>query len=94
MHKTATLILLCLAGCLAGCSDWPTADGERFARSTGPWPDLVPLGDVLNAGSVAQTEDSEQLSARAAALRARARILRQNATTREQMDALRARLPR
>ena len=90
MRLTISLFFLFLAG----CSDWPAANGERFARSTGPWPELVPLSDVLTEGSVAQGQDSDQLSARAAALRARARILRQNATTRDQMEALRARLPR
>ena len=94
MRKTVPILAFCLTGCLAGCGDWPTADGERFASRTGPWPDLVPLNDVLSEGPQAQSADSDQLSARAAALRARARILRQNATTREQMEALRARLPR
>ena len=94
MRKTMTVSTLCLAAFLAGCSDWPTADGARFASRAGPWPELVSLSDVLNEGSQVQSADSDQLSARAAALRARARILRQNATTREQMEALRTRLPR
>lgn len=87
-----TLIVLTLS--LAACSDWPQAGGEQFARSTGPWPDLVPLNDALNVAPSAEGQAVDQLSARAAALRARARILRQSATTRDEMEALRARLPR
>ncbi len=88
------VISILIVFCLAGCSDWPQAGGEQFARSTGPWPALVPLGDVLDSAPTAHGQDAEQLSARAASLNARARILRRNASTRDEMEALRARLPR
>ena len=79
---------------LAACGDWPDAGGPPIARDTRPWPVLLPIEQIGGAPLTLGREDAERLAARASALRARAAILRQNATTREEMEALRARLPR
>jgi hypothetical protein len=79
--------------CLAACSDWPDAGGPPMARRSQDWPALLPLGELLDAGTVPEAEDRDAsaLAARAAGLRNRAAILRGNASD---LDALRARLPR
>ena len=64
---------------LAACSDFPDLDAEISpeARAAG-YPDLVPLAEVTDRRKKARTtaEDGERLAARAAALKARARLLR------------------
>ena len=79
---------------LAGCVDWPEAGGERFARTTGPWPELVPVAELYAALPEARGDEAERLAARARGLRARAALLRRDIRNREDMEALRARLAR
>ncbi len=79
---------------LAACAEWPDAGGERFARSTGPWPELVPVADLFAALPAASPDEATRLSARARGLRARAALLRRDIGNRDDMEALRARLAR
>lgn len=85
-------VLLCLFG-LAACGDWPDAGGPPMARSAKDWPALLPLDALLDSGTVpaATDRDANALRNRAAALRARATILRSDTGD---LDALRARLDR
>ena len=78
---------------LPACGSWPDAGGPSPAGAGTDWPGLMPLDQVLAEGTVepAEDADAEALSRRAAALRARAEILRGNPSD---MDALRARLAR
>ena len=89
MRRASILVLLCLAA----CGSWPDAGGPPMARAAQDWPELLPLGALLDSGALPEAEDrdAEALAARAAGLRARAAILRGNASD---LDALRARLPR
>lgn len=78
---------------LAACAPWPDL-GEAEPR--GPardWPALLPLETVLTgtAPALADEATGNDLADRAAALRARAAILRGDASD---LDALRAAVPR
>lgn len=85
-------LIICLA--LTACGDWPDAGGPAMERRSSDWPNLLPLSELLETGTVQQAEDAdaERLAARAAALQNRARILRSNARDADAMEALRARL--
>ena len=87
---------LALISCLvmAACSDWPDAGGPTLERRSSDWPALLPLSQLIETGTVSAAEDdeAERLAARAAALRAKAQILRSNAGDADAMEALRARL--
>ena len=85
-------VLLFLA--LGACADWPDAGGPPFSGRAGDWPKLVPISSLGQDIPAADRDDASRLSARAARLRARAAILRTRIDTREDMDALRARLSR
>ncbi len=64
-----------------------------MSRRSQDWPELLPLDQLLETGTVAEArpDDAEALRRRAAGLRNRAAILRGNATD---MEALRSRLAR
>lgn len=79
---------------LAACADWPDAGGDRFARTTGPWPELVSVAELYAALPEARPDEARRLEARAGALRARAALLRRDIRNRDDMEALRARLAR
>lgn len=87
-------LILCLN--LAACADWPETGAPALDRESREWPTLMPLSEVVSGGTVvaADGDDADQLAARAAALRSRARILRANAGDADAMEALRARLRR
>ncbi|MEM7718735.1 MAG: hypothetical protein AAF222_05990 [Pseudomonadota bacterium] len=76
---------------LAGCSDWPDAGGPTMARRAQDWPTLRPIDDLINSGQLpaARENDADRLRNRALSLRARAAILRGNASD---LEELRARL--
>ncbi len=82
--------LTCLL--LSACGGWPDAGGPPITRDARPWPALLPLEQVLDAAPIADDPDSDRLAARAANLRARAAILRRDASDVDAMEALRARL--
>ena len=86
------IAFLCFA-VLTACADWPDAGGPPMPRSAKDWPVLLPLDDLIETGEVETASETEtnDLRARAAALRNRAAILRGSASD---MEALRARLPR
>ena len=79
---------------LAGCAEWPDAGGERFAGTSGPWPELVSVAELYAALPEARREEAERLEARARGLRARAALMRRDIRSRDDMEALRARLAR
>ena len=85
------LILMSCAFLIASCGSWPQLDTPSASRDA-TWPVLLPL-DQITVGSTAQSE-AQRLSARAANLRARARIMRQTVADQEAFEALRARLAR
>ena len=89
MRYTVPICLL-----LTACGSWPDAGGPPLTRDDRPWPALLPLDDVLGAVPVADDPDADRLAARAANLRARAAILRRDASDIDAMEALRARLAR
>lgn len=93
MHRIA-LSLVCLP--LFACGGWPDLGEPTLERSSRDWPDLLPLSQLVADGGVdtASDEDAQRLAARAAALRARAQILRADAGDADAMEALRARLQR
>lgn len=89
------VILTCSAILLAGCGQWPDIDAPAQSDDD-PWPVLLPLGDLSSQSSSQSSAQSEaqRLSARAAALRSRARIMRTSVPDLDAVDALRARLAR
>lgn len=90
------MLLFCLTLGLTACAEWPDAGGPTMSRRSNDWPTLLPLSQILESGTIeaAEDEDAARLSARAEALRNRARILRANAGDIDAMEALRARLRR
>ncbi|MCV6595234.1 MAG: hypothetical protein OIF48_19980 [Silicimonas sp.] len=85
-------LIFCFA--LLGCADWPEISQTPPLRASGDWPRLVSAAELYAVLPEARADRRDSLAARASALRARAAILRRPATTRDQMEALRARLPR
>ena len=85
-------LLLCFA--LVACGEWPDAGGPPLERNSSDWPELLPLSEVINTGTIppAESDDADALADRAAALRNRAAILRANAADADAMEALRNRL--
>ena len=78
---------------LGACSDWPDTGLQSDAARNAPWPRLVPISDVLAVPADRIAEgDTEALVARAAALRARADILRQPVAGDAAFEAMRQRL--
>lgn len=64
---------------LTGCTDFPDLDARISPEARGAaFPRLVPVGEITGRRALARTtaENGERLAARAAALRARARLLR------------------
>ncbi len=88
------VVLLCICFGLPGCSDWPDSGEVGDVQTTGPWPSLVPTAELFATLPTARRQEADQLAARASELRARAAILRRSATTRDEMEALRARIAR
>ena len=86
------VLFLCL--CLAGCADWPAASGTPPLRDSGAWPRLVPVSELFATLPEARGDQGTRLAARAAALRSRAAILRRSAGSRDEIEAIRARLGR
>ena len=86
------IALLCL--CFAGCSDWPDASTALPLRGSGDWPSLVPVAELYDTVPEARASEAGNIAARAAALRARAAILRRSADNQDEMEALRNRLRR
>ena len=86
------VVIFCLG--LAGCTEWPDAGGDPLTGRQGPFPELLPINDILGSGPVADGQDADRLAARAARLRSRAAILRRSARNQSEMEALRARLAR
>jgi len=88
---------LVLALALAACTDFPRLDeAGATIGPAGPPPPLLPF-DALEAAAARGTpraERTDDLEARAAALRARAAVLRQPVGEAGGIDALRARLER
>lgn len=87
-------VLLCLCFGLLGCSDWPDASEVGDVQSDGPWPSLVPTAELFATLPAARSGEADRLAARAASLRARAAVLRRSVSTRDEMEALRARMAR
>lgn len=87
-------VLLCCLCLLSACGDWPDAGGPPLERQSTDWPDLLPISTLMTGGTVpiAEEDEARALAARAAALRARARILRSDASDIDAMEALRARM--
>lgn len=85
-------VIICLT--LSACGDWPDVGAPALEQSSRDWPTLLPLSEVVSGGTfaAAQDDDAVRLSNRAAALRARARIMRTNAGDPDAMEALRSRL--
>lgn len=88
--------LAILAVVLSACGPWPQVADAPARNDTGAWPELLPLDDVTSVSTSSGSAQSEaqQLSARAAALRNRARVMRTSVPDLDAMDALRARLAR
>ena len=78
---------------LAACGDWPDAGGPPLSQARG-WPELVPINGLAQDIPEATSDDATRLAARAAGLRRRAALLRARIDTRDDMEALRARLSR
>ena len=92
--KAAVSILAFLA--LTACADWPDTGAQAPVNRDAGWPDLLPLSQIVQSDAVPaeRSETAPALAARANALRARAALLRRDAGTQAEMDALRARLAR
>lgn len=88
--------LTILAVFLTACGPWPQVADAPARNDSGAWPELLPLDDVtaLSTSSGSAQSEAQLLSARAAALRNRARVMRTSVPNSEAMDALRARLAR
>ena len=76
--RAAPLLTAFLCAALAGCGSIP---GLKRSASTGParadWPVLLPTDDILQPGVPPTPDPTEELEARAAALKARAAALAQ-----------------
>lgn len=76
--RTVPLFTALLCAALAGCGAVP---GLKNTRATGPakadWPVLVPTDDILQPGAPESPDPTDELEARAAALKARAAALAQ-----------------
>ncbi|MEL7025793.1 MAG: hypothetical protein AAGO57_01000 [Pseudomonadota bacterium] len=80
---------------LAGCAQFPEIDAaNRSAPPAGSPPPLLPINELLALTSEGPLPEAEtdDLEARAAALRTRAAILRGQVNNADDLDALRARL--
>lgn len=65
---------LIFALALVGCADWPSVDTPKSQLA---WPSLVPLSSISVPGeTVSEVEANDLLLSRAAALRARAALMR------------------
>lgn len=74
-----TYPVLILAAALAGCTDFPELDAAITPEARrADYPQLVPVGEILDRRGLARTtgREGEILMARAANLQARARLLR------------------
>lgn len=83
------------AAILTGCGSWPEVDTPVGAHS-GAWPKLLPINEVsaLSGNEGDAQAQAQSLSQRAAALRARAAVMRRAVPDNAAMEALRARLAR
>ncbi|MGB3317310.1 MAG: hypothetical protein WBB85_23240 [Albidovulum sp.] len=76
--RTAPLLTALLCATLAGCGAIP---GLKQSKLTEParadWPALMPTDDILQPGAPETPDPTEELEARAAALKARAAALAQ-----------------
>lgn len=88
---------LALALGLSACADLPELDGSgRALGPAGAPPPLLPYAalEAATAGGATRAAATDDLEARAAALNARAALLRQPLSAEQDIDALRARLAR
>lgn len=78
-YRPAVLLLSCFG--LLACADFPELDrAVPDAATRGPFPDLVPVSQILNGPEPRVTDATvDGLAARVAALRARADRLRRRA---------------
>lgn len=93
MRNTAIPFIVTCA--LGACGPWPQVEAPA-KTDTGAWPVLLPLEELQGlpgAQTFAQGE-AQRLSDRAAALQARARLMRTSVPDVDAMDALRTRLAR
>ncbi len=73
------IVTLGLAAVLSGCTRFPELDAAITPEARrADYPVLVPIGEVLERRELARStgREGENVAARAAALRARARLLR------------------
>lgn len=76
MAKTPLSFALAIA--LAGCAAPPDVPGMNAVEHSAPWPQLVPIEDIMAQGQPVrvQPSDTANVQARARALRERAERLR------------------
>ncbi len=88
------VIAVAILTSLGACGTWPDAGGPPLERRSSDWPVLLPISDLIETDALppAENADAARLAARAAALQARADILRADAGNADEMEALRARL--
>ena len=92
--KMATSIVAMLLT-LTACGSWPQFAASPRSNTSDVWPTLLPIGDIAGASNDQSSQSAARaLSARAAALRARAQIMRQSVPDQDAFEALRARLAR
>lgn len=91
MHRTASLAL---ALALCACGAWPDLPEAAERTSTGGWPRLQPLDELIGdtAPGSASDEAALELTARADALRRRAELLRAPVPDADAFEALRLRI--
>ena len=89
-------LVICLG--LAACAQWPLPEETGGRATTGTWPELLPLSQSLpNPQPVTDANPDEQAQAlldRAAALRARARLMRRPVADQAAFERLRLLLAR
>ncbi|MEO9825664.1 MAG: hypothetical protein ABJF50_14710 [Paracoccaceae bacterium] len=93
MKNASILIALLLA--MSACGPWPQVDAPQHAEP-GAWPALLPMEEIapLSRNDGTAQAEGQRLSNRAAALRNRARLMRQSVPDQDAMDAMRSRLAR
>lgn len=94
MFRTFAVIALI---CATSCSDWPDVDTPELSGSSADWPELVPISELptdVASNTNSENDANDSLSARAAALRARAAILRRPVPDSDAFEQMRGRLAR
>lgn len=94
IRSRSVLLLLALAGGPSACTQFPELDAVTDpAVATAPYPDLLPLGQLLN-GPVPEVtgETATRVEGRVGALQARAERLRRAQVAQAPVDSRLARL--